>query len=184
MPYCSCSGFLFRLHESLVKGQAFMLPLATCLTHHQASRIVPVTVRPLLCGVRLFLRLLSNLPALPRKFKTLAESKCPHQITILPTTGWRTIISLLQVTARHPRSNQRQGYETISFIMADGPTWLPAIMVLCITQPSSFAGAVRVGDMINSVNSLGSDGMVSLVCSCEIGVSRDDRKLLVELRPP
>ncbi|XP_057463258.1 ARF guanine-nucleotide exchange factor GNOM-like [Actinidia eriantha] len=66
--------------------------------------------------------------------------------------GWRTIISLLSITARHPEASE-SGFETVSFIMADGAYLLPANYVLCVNAARQFAES-RVGHVERSVESL------------------------------
>ncbi|OIT26917.1 PREDICTED: ARF guanine-nucleotide exchange factor GNOM-like [Nicotiana attenuata] len=75
--------------------------------------------------------------------------------------GWRTIISLLSITARHPEASEA-GFETLSFIMADGAHLLPANYILCLNAASHFADS-RIGNVDQAVRSL--DLMAgSLVC--------------------
>ncbi|KAJ8546039.1 hypothetical protein K7X08_018622 [Anisodus acutangulus] len=75
--------------------------------------------------------------------------------------GWRTIISLLSITARHPEASEA-GFETLSFIMADGAHLLPANYILCLNAASHFADS-RIGKVDQAVRSL--DLMAgSLVC--------------------
>ncbi|KAL2532047.1 ARF guanine-nucleotide exchange factor GNOM [Abeliophyllum distichum] len=52
--------------------------------------------------------------------------------------GWRTIISLLSITARHPEASE-VGFETLSFIMSDGSYLLPTNYVLCLNAARQFA---------------------------------------------
>ncbi|GFY82966.1 sec7 domain-containing protein [Actinidia rufa] len=66
--------------------------------------------------------------------------------------GWRTIISLLSITARHPEASE-SGFETLSFIMADGAYLLLANYVLCVNAARQFAES-RVGHVERSVKSL------------------------------
>lgn len=66
--------------------------------------------------------------------------------------GWRTITSLLSITARHPEASEA-GFETLSFIMADGAYLLPANYVLCVNAARQFAES-RVGLIERSVRSL------------------------------
>ncbi|MFS8031893.1 putative Sec7 domain, guanine nucleotide exchange factor, Sec7 domain superfamily [Helianthus anomalus] len=75
--------------------------------------------------------------------------------------GWRTITSLLSITARHPEASE-PGFETLEFIMLDGAHLLPANFVLCVNAARQFAES-RVGDVSRSTKSL--DLMVgSSVC--------------------
>ncbi|KAK4477667.1 hypothetical protein RD792_016912 [Penstemon davidsonii] len=66
--------------------------------------------------------------------------------------GWRTIISLLSITARHPEASEA-GFETLSYIMSDGAHLSPANYVLCLTAALQFAES-RVGFVDRSVKSL------------------------------
>ncbi|KAK1389817.1 ARF guanine-nucleotide exchange factor GNOM-like [Heracleum sosnowskyi] len=66
--------------------------------------------------------------------------------------GWRTITSLLSITARHPEASE-VGFETLEFIMADGAHLMPANYVLCINASKQFAES-RVGDVDRSLKSL------------------------------
>lgn len=66
--------------------------------------------------------------------------------------GWRTIISLLSITARHPEASEA-GFETLSFIMTDGAHLLPANYVLCVSAARQFAES-RVGSIDRSIISL------------------------------
>ncbi|XP_071913136.1 ARF guanine-nucleotide exchange factor GNOM-like [Coffea arabica] len=66
--------------------------------------------------------------------------------------GWRTIISLLSITARHPEASEA-GFETLSFIMSEGAHLSPANYVLCLTAARQFAES-RVGNVDQSIRSL------------------------------
>ncbi|KAL8120946.1 ARF guanine-nucleotide exchange factor GNOM-like isoform X2 [Apium graveolens] len=66
--------------------------------------------------------------------------------------GWRTITSLLSITARHPEASE-VGFETLEFIMADGAHLMPANFVLCINASKQFAES-RVGNVDRSRRSL------------------------------
>ncbi|XP_052207942.1 LOW QUALITY PROTEIN: ARF guanine-nucleotide exchange factor GNOM-like [Diospyros lotus] len=75
--------------------------------------------------------------------------------------GWRTITSLLSITARHPEASET-GFETLSFIMSGGAHLLPANYVLCVNAARQFAES-RVGHVERSIRSL--DLMAgSIVC--------------------
>ncbi|XP_052198905.1 ARF guanine-nucleotide exchange factor GNOM-like [Diospyros lotus] len=52
--------------------------------------------------------------------------------------GWRTITSLLSITARHPEASEA-GFDALLFIMSDGDHLLPANYVLCIDAARQFA---------------------------------------------
>ncbi|KAI7754916.1 hypothetical protein M8C21_027026 [Ambrosia artemisiifolia] len=66
--------------------------------------------------------------------------------------GWRTITSLLSITACHPEASE-PGFETLEFIMLDGAHLLPANFVLCVNAARQFAES-RVGDIARSTKSL------------------------------
>ncbi|KAI3699710.1 hypothetical protein L2E82_44175 [Cichorium intybus] len=66
--------------------------------------------------------------------------------------GWRTITSLLSITARHPEASE-PGFDTLEFIMSDGAHLLPANFVLCVNAARQFAES-RVGDVARSVKSI------------------------------
>lgn len=66
--------------------------------------------------------------------------------------GWRTITSLLSITARHPEASEA-GFEALLFIMSDGTHLLPANYVLCIDSARQFAES-RVGQAERSVRAL------------------------------
>ncbi|KAK6155063.1 hypothetical protein DH2020_009311 [Rehmannia glutinosa] len=66
--------------------------------------------------------------------------------------GWRTIISLLSITARHPEASEA-GFETLSYIMSEGAHLSPANYVLCVNAARQFAES-RVGNVERSVKSL------------------------------
>lgn len=75
-----------------------------------------------------------------------------NAIQIRSHMGWRTIISLLSITARHPEASEA-GFETLSFIMTDGIHLLPANYVLCVNAARQFAES-RVGSIDRSIKSL------------------------------
>ncbi|GFY88509.1 sec7 domain-containing protein [Actinidia rufa] len=66
--------------------------------------------------------------------------------------GWRTIASLLSITARHPEASEA-GFDALLFIMSDGAHLLPANYVLCVDAARQFAES-RVGQADRSVRSL------------------------------
>ncbi|XP_065857255.1 ARF guanine-nucleotide exchange factor GNOM-like isoform X2 [Euphorbia lathyris] len=66
--------------------------------------------------------------------------------------GWRTITSLLSITARHPEASET-GFETLAFIMADGAHLLPSNYILCVDAARQFAES-RLGDVERSISSL------------------------------
>ncbi|ESQ47079.1 hypothetical protein EUTSA_v10027619mg [Eutrema salsugineum] len=63
--------------------------------------------------------------------------------------GWRTIISLLSITARHPEASDA-GFEALRFIMSEGAHLLPSNYVLCLDAARQFAES-RVGEIDRSI---------------------------------
>lgn len=89
--------------------------------------------------------------------------------------GWRTIISMLSITARHPEASE-VGFEALTFIMADAAHLLPSNYILCVDAARQFAES-RVGEVNRSVSAL--DLMAgSVVClvrwSCETKNAGDE----------
>ncbi|XP_068646848.1 ARF guanine-nucleotide exchange factor GNOM-like isoform X2 [Aristolochia californica] len=66
--------------------------------------------------------------------------------------GWRTITSLLSITARHPEASEA-GFEALLFIMSDGAHLTPSNYVLCVDASRQFAES-RVGLADRSMRSL------------------------------
>ncbi|KAI4307596.1 hypothetical protein L6164_030769 [Bauhinia variegata] len=66
--------------------------------------------------------------------------------------GWRTITSLLSITARHLESSEA-GFDALLFIMSDGAHLLPANYVLCVDAARQFAES-RVGHEERSMQAL------------------------------
>lgn len=66
--------------------------------------------------------------------------------------GWRTITSLLSITAKHPEASEA-GFEALSFIMSEGAHLSLANYVLCIEASRQFAES-RVGPTDRSVHAL------------------------------
>ncbi|KAI4373849.1 hypothetical protein MLD38_011920 [Melastoma candidum] len=66
--------------------------------------------------------------------------------------GWRTITSLLSITARHPEASEA-GFDALLFIMTDGAHLLPANYILCVDASRQFAES-RVGQAERSVRAL------------------------------
>ncbi|XWS32905.1 hypothetical protein CRYUN_Cryun22dG0031200 [Craigia yunnanensis] len=75
--------------------------------------------------------------------------------------GWRTIISLLFITARHPEASEF-GFEALAFMMSEGAHLLPSNYILCVDAAREFAES-RVGEVDRSISAL--DMMAgSVVC--------------------
>ncbi|CAM8909087.1 unnamed protein product [Rhodiola kirilowii] len=66
--------------------------------------------------------------------------------------GWRTIISLLSITAQHPEASE-VGFETLVYIMSDTAHLSPANYVLCVDAARQLAES-RVGNIERSVRAL------------------------------
>lgn len=108
--------------------------------------------------------LLKSLQLVLKLDARVADAYCEHitqevmrlvkanAIQIRSHAGWRTITSLLSITARHPEASE-VGFETLEFIMADGAHLLPANYVLCINASRQFAES-RVGNVDRSLRSL------------------------------
>lgn len=75
-----------------------------------------------------------------------------NAVQIRSHMGWRTIISLVSITARHPEASEA-GFETLSYIMSEGAHLSPANYVLCVNAARQFAES-RVGNVDRSVKSL------------------------------
>ncbi|CAL1395026.1 unnamed protein product [Linum trigynum] len=68
-------------------------------------------------------------------------------------SGWRTITSLLSITARHPEASEA-GFDALLFIMSNGGAHLsPANYILCIDASRQFAES-RVGQAERSLKAL------------------------------
>ncbi|KAL7132787.1 hypothetical protein ABFS83_12G097400 [Erythranthe nasuta] len=85
--------------------------------------------------------------------------------------GWRTIASLLSITARHPDASE-SGFEALTFIMADGAHLSPSNFVLCADAARQFAES-RVGQTDRSIQSV--DLMAGSV-SCLVRWAQDARE--------
>ncbi|KAI3972373.1 hypothetical protein MKW92_033061 [Papaver armeniacum] len=66
--------------------------------------------------------------------------------------GWRTIASLLSITARHPEASE-VGFETLAFIMTDGSHLSAVNYSLCVDACRQFAES-RVGSAERSIHAL------------------------------
>lgn len=73
-------------------------------------------------------------------------------IHIRSQIGWRTIASLLSITARHPEGSE-VGFEALVFIMSEGTHLSPSNFVLCIEASRQFAES-RVGLEKRSIHAL------------------------------
>ncbi|KAL6547063.1 hypothetical protein OROMI_022784 [Orobanche minor] len=90
--------------------------------------------------------------------------------------GWRTIASLLSITARHPDASE-SGFDALSFVISDGAHLSPSNFVLCVDSARQFAES-RVGQMDRSVHAV--DLMAGSV-SCLVRWALDARETISEL---
>ncbi|KAM0907098.1 hypothetical protein ACQ4PT_016350 [Festuca glaucescens] len=79
----------------------------------------------------------------------LVKANATH---IKSQTGWRTIISLLCVTARHPDASDA-GFEALVFIMSEGAHLSPANFIVSVEASRQFAES-RLGSAERSVHAL------------------------------
>uniref|UniRef100_A0A0A0LCA5 SEC7 domain-containing protein n=1 Tax=Cucumis sativus TaxID=3659 RepID=A0A0A0LCA5_CUCSA len=79
----------------------------------------------------------------------LVKANASH---IRSPSGWRTITSLLSITARHPEASET-GFDALLFIVSDGAHLLPANYTLCIDASRQFAES-RVGQVERSLRAL------------------------------
>ncbi|MCI06701.1 ARF guanine-nucleotide exchange factor GNOM-like, partial [Trifolium medium] len=84
-----------------------------------------------------------------QEVSNLVKANASH---IRSQLGWRTITSLLSITARHLESSEA-GFDALYFIMSDGAHILPANFVLCVDAAKQFAES-RVGQVERSVVAL------------------------------
>ncbi|WJX64034.1 hypothetical protein P8452_48858 [Trifolium repens] len=84
-----------------------------------------------------------------QEVSNLVKANASH---IRSQLGWRTITSLLSITARHLESSEA-GFDALFFIMSDGAHILPANFVLCVDAAKQFAES-RVGQVERSVVAL------------------------------
>ncbi|KAL2333279.1 hypothetical protein Fmac_014492 [Flemingia macrophylla] len=75
-----------------------------------------------------------------REVSLLVKANASH---IRSQFGWRTISSLLSITARHLEASEA-GFDTLRFIMSDGAHLLPVNYILCVDIARQFAES-RVG---------------------------------------
>lgn len=90
--------------------------------------------------------------------------------------GWRTIASLLSITARHPDASE-PGFDALSFIMTDGAHLSPANFIHCIEAARQFAES-RLGQTDQSLRAV--DLMAGSV-ACLGQWARDARDAMAEV---
>ncbi|KAI9169559.1 hypothetical protein LWI28_014029 [Acer negundo] len=89
--------------------------------------------------------------------------------------GWRTITSLLSITARHPEASEA-GFDALLFIMSEGAHLVPANYVLCVDSSRQFAES-RVGQAERSVRAL---DLMSGSVDCLAGWGREAKEAMGE----
>jgi brefeldin A-resistance guanine nucleotide exchange factor 1 len=103
----------------------------------------------------------------------LVKANATH---IRSQAGWRTIASLLSITARHPEASE-SGFDALVFIMADGGAHLmPSNFAVCADAARQFAES-RVGQADRSVKAL---DLMSGSVSCLTRWSREAREAMGE----
>jgi brefeldin A-resistance guanine nucleotide exchange factor 1 len=85
--------------------------------------------------------------------------------------GWRTIISLLCITARHPDASDA-GFEALVFIMSEGAHLSPANFILSVEASRQFAES-RLGSAERSIHAL---NLMADSVNCLIRWSREVRE--------
>ncbi|KAL2897462.1 ARF guanine-nucleotide exchange factor GNOM [Bienertia sinuspersici] len=89
--------------------------------------------------------------------------------------GWRVILSLLAITARHPEASET-GFESLVFIMTDGAYLLPSNFVLCVDGARQFAES-RVGEVERSVHAL---DLMAGSLTCLVRWAREGQEVINE----
>ncbi|CAO2820443.1 unnamed protein product [Amaranthus hypochondriacus] len=89
--------------------------------------------------------------------------------------GWRVILSLLAITARHPDASEA-GFEALCFIMGDGAHLLPSNFILCVDGARQFAES-RVGEVERSVHAL---DLMSGSLTCLVQWARESKEVMNE----
>ncbi|KAK1400124.1 ARF guanine-nucleotide exchange factor GNOM [Heracleum sosnowskyi] len=79
----------------------------------------------------------------------LVKANATH---IRSPSGWRTITSLVSITARHPEASD-VGFDALVFVMSEGAYLVPANYVPCVDAARQFAES-RVGQVDRSVRAL------------------------------
>jgi brefeldin A-resistance guanine nucleotide exchange factor 1 len=85
--------------------------------------------------------------------------------------GWRTIISLLCITARHPDASDA-GFEALVFIMSEGAHLSPANFILSVEASRQFAES-RLGSAERSIHAL---NLMADSVNCLLRWSREVRE--------
>ncbi|XP_019087506.1 PREDICTED: ARF guanine-nucleotide exchange factor GNL1-like [Camelina sativa] len=108
----------------------------------------------LLKSLQLVLKLKANVAdayceRITQEVARLVKANASH---IRSYIGWRTIVSLLSITARHPEASDA-GFEALRFIMSEGAHLLPSNYILCLDAAGQFAES-RLGDIDRSISAI------------------------------
>ncbi|OVA02830.1 SEC7-like [Macleaya cordata] len=82
----------------------------------------------------------------------IADLVKTNAMCIKSQMGWRTITSLLSITARHPEASD-VGFEALAFVMSDGSHLSPVNYSLCVDACRQFTES-RVGSTERSIHAL------------------------------
>ncbi|KAK9120481.1 hypothetical protein Syun_018098 [Stephania yunnanensis] len=108
--------------------------------------------------------LLRSLRVILKLDARVADAYCEHitqevadlvkanAMCIKSQAGWRTITSLLSITARHPEASE-VGFEALVYIMSDAAHLSPANYILCVDAAMQFAES-PVGSAERSIHAL------------------------------
>ncbi|XP_010435886.1 PREDICTED: ARF guanine-nucleotide exchange factor GNL1 [Camelina sativa] len=108
----------------------------------------------LLKSLQLVLKLKANVAdayceRITQEVARLVKANASH---IRSYVGWRTIVSLLSITARHPEASDA-GFEALRFIMSEGAHLLPSNYILCLDAAGQFAES-RLGEIDRSISAI------------------------------
>ncbi|GAB4855750.1 hypothetical protein Ancab_024394 [Ancistrocladus abbreviatus] len=142
--------------------QSTVMPCA--LVEKAVSGLLSICQRLLPYKENLVDELLRSLQLVLKLDARVADAYCEHitqevgrlvkanATRIRSQMGWRTILSLLAITARHPEASE-VGFDALAFIMSEGAHLLPSNFVLCVDAARQFAES-RVGQVERSVQAL------------------------------
>lgn len=102
----------------------------------------------------------------------LVKANATHIRSLL---GWRTITSLLSITARHPEASE-SGFDALLFIMSEGAHLSQVNYVLCIDAARQFAES-RIGQADRSVRAV---DLMAYSVSCLAQWADDTKSAAVE----
>ncbi|KAJ8445497.1 hypothetical protein Cgig2_031310 [Carnegiea gigantea] len=165
--------------------QSTVMPCA--LVEKAVFGLLRICQRLLPCKENLADELLRSLQLVLKLDARVADAYC-EQITqevsrlvkanathIRSQMGWRTITSLLSVTARHPEASDA-GFDALVFIMSEGAHLLPSNFILCIDAARQFAES-RVGQADRSIRAL---DLMSGSVSCLVKWVRETKEAVRE----